>query len=238
MLKLCTKDYLACRWLWLSVAALFILYIIQPLGQTMVVMMLGALAVYAALSVTLIFEDQGKTETLYASLPLERRTIVRGRYLLAGLIVLAGAAVIFGSAALTLALFKATAYEEALLPLLSFEGVVGYIFVAGLLLAVFLPLYYRFGLGRGNAVYLGVLFGLLLALAGLDRFASRTLHIMAPLLTADFLKDPGRGTVGLLGLAKEGFGPLLFVGVFLSLSVLLVLISLQLSTRFYDNKEF
>ncbi|MDH4272253.1 MAG: ABC-2 transporter permease, partial [Candidatus Aminicenantes bacterium] len=88
MLKLCYKDYLASRWLWLSVAVLFILYIIQPLGQTIIMMMLGSLAVYAVLAVTLIFEDQSRTEVLYASLPLKRRTIVRGRYLLAGIIVL------------------------------------------------------------------------------------------------------------------------------------------------------
>jgi hypothetical protein len=61
MLKLCYKDYLASRWLWLSVAVLFILYIIQPMGQATVIMTLGVLAVYAALSVSMIFEDQGRT---------------------------------------------------------------------------------------------------------------------------------------------------------------------------------
>ncbi len=238
MLKLCYKDYLATRWLWLSVAALFVLYIIQPMGQTMIIMMLGVLAVYAALLVTLIFEDQGKTETLYASLPLKRRTIVRGRYLLGGLIILGGAAVIFGSAALILDLLEAPAYDEALSPLLSFEGIAGFLFAAVLLLAVFLPLYYKFGLGRGNIIYLGVLFGLLLVLAGLERIASGTLRITPPLITGHFLKDPGRGTIGLIGSAKEVLGLPLFIASSLVLLSLATALSLRFSTRFYESKEF
>jgi hypothetical protein len=237
MLKLCYKDYLAGRWLWLTVAVLFILYIIQPMGQTTIIMTLGVLAVYAALSVSMIFEDQGRTETLYASLPLKRRTIVRGRYLLAGLIVVGGAAVVFGSAALTLALLKAPAYEKALSPLLSAEGIAGYFLAAVFLLSSFLPLYYRFGLGRGNLLYFSGLFALLLGLGGIERLASGPLHLISPLFTADFLGDPAGGLLGLIGSAGETFGPFLSDVFVLSLLSLFILASLRLSTRFYDRKE-
>lgn len=237
MFKLCYKDYLASRWLWLSVAVLFILYIIQPMGQILIVMTLGALSVYAALSVTLIYEEQNRTETLYASLPLDRKTTVRGRYLLSGLIALGGAAVVFGSAALILALFKGPAYDKALSPLLSLNGVAGFILAAVLLLAVFLPLYYRFGLGRGNIAYLGVLSGLLLALAGLERIASGTLRIIPPLLTSDFLKDPGRGTLGLIASARGALGLPLFIACALVILSFLAAVSLRISTRLYEGKE-
>ncbi len=237
MLKLCYKDYLASRWLWLSVAVLFILYIIQPMGQTMIIMTLAALSVYATLSVTLIYEDQNRTETLYASLPLQRRTIVRGRYLLAGLIIIGGAAVVFGSAALTLALFKTPAYEKALSPLLSVDGIGGFLFTAVFILAVYLPLYYRFGLGRGNVIYLGVLFGLLFVAAGLERIASGALRIIPPLFTAGFLKEPGRGMIDLVGSAREELGPFLFCLFGLGLSALLAMLSLRVSIRFYERKE-
>lgn len=237
MLKLCYKDYLASRWLWLSVAVLFILYIIQPMGQTLIVMTLGALSVYAALSVTLIYEEQNRTETLYASLPLDRRTIVRGRYLLSGLIVLGGAALIFGSAALILTVLKAPAYDKALSPLLSFDGFVGFFLAAVLLLAVFLPLYYRLGLGRGNIAYLGVLFGLLLVLAGLERITSATLRIIPPLITGNFLKDPGRGMIELIASARGALGLPLFVALILGILGLLAALSLRIATRIYDKKE-
>jgi hypothetical protein len=238
MLKLCYKDYLASRWLWLSVAVLFILYIIQPMGQTTIIMMLGVLAVYAALSVSMIFEDQGRTETLYASLPLERRTIVRGRYLLAGLIIIGGAAVVFGSAALTLVLLKTPAYEKALSPLLSVDGMMGFLFVSAFLLALFMPLYYRFGLGKGNVIYVGGLVALFLILAGLERLASQTFGIIPPVFTPGFRLDPGRGIVVLIGSARTALGPAPFILLFLTLLILLTETSLRLSVRFYDRKEF
>ncbi len=148
MLKLCYKDYLASRWLWLSVAVLYLLYIVQPLGQSLMVMAFGAMAVFGALSITLIYEEQNRAEALYASLPLTRRRIVSGRYVLAGLLALAGAALIFGTAIPALALLKAPAYQSALGPLRSVEAAVGYLFIAGFLAAGFLPLYYRFGLAN------------------------------------------------------------------------------------------
>ncbi len=237
MLKLCYKDYLAGRWLWLGVAVLFILYIIQPMGQTILIMAFGTLAVYGLLAVTLIYEDQGRTETLYASLPLKRRTIVRGRYLLSGLILLGGGAVIFGSAALILASLKAPAYGKALSPLLSAEGIAGYFLATVFLLSSFLPLYYRFGLGRGNLLYFSGLFAFLLAVAGLERLASGPLHLISPLFTADFLGDPARGFLGLIGSARETLGPFLSFIFVLSLLSLLVLASIRLSTRFYCRKE-
>jgi hypothetical protein len=55
MFKLCYKDYLASRWLWLSAAILYLLYILQPLGQSLMVMAFGAMAIFGALSITLIW---------------------------------------------------------------------------------------------------------------------------------------------------------------------------------------
>ncbi len=238
MLKLCCKDYLASRWLWLSVAVLYILYIVQPMGQTILVMALGLLVVYATLSITMIFEDQSRTETLYVSLPLERKTIVRARYLLGGLIMLGGAVLIFGSAALALAVLKAPAYEKALSPLLSFDGIAGYFAAAVLLLASFVPLSYRFGLGRGNVIYAGGLVVFFSILAGLERLASRTLHLISPVFTVGFFKDPGVGTIGLIGSIRAALGTLLFVGSGLALLSLLTVLSLWLATRLYERKEF
>lgn len=154
MLKLCYKDYLASRWLWLSAVILYFLYIVEPMGQSVMVMVFGAMYIFGSLAITLIWEEQNRTEALYASLPLTRRQIVSGRYLLVGFIVLAGAAVIFGTVVLGLALLRAPAYQSALGPLLSAEAGVGYFFTAVVLLTGFLPLYYRLGLAKGGLVFL------------------------------------------------------------------------------------
>jgi len=238
MLRLCHKDYLASRWLWLSVASLYLLYVVQPLGQSLMVMAFGAMAVFGALSISLLYEEQYRTEAFYASLPLTRRQIVRGRYLLAGLLALAGAALIFGSAVPGPALLRAPAYQNALGPLRSVEAAVGYLFIAGFLVAGFLPLYYRFGLAKGNLAFLSGLVALGLGVAGIERLASRTLKIIPPLFTEDFFKDPGAGLLNLIRSLREALGFPLFIVVVVFISAALVLFSLRLSIRTYEKKEF
>jgi hypothetical protein len=237
MLKLCYKDYLSSRWLWLCVVVLYVLYIIQPMGRVTLIMTFGALAVYATLAVTLIYEDQNKTEVLYASLPLTRRTIVHGRYLLTGFILLGGAAVIFGSAALTLVRLKAPAYQEALSPLLSVDGVTGYFIGAVFLLMSFLPFSYRFGLGRGIILHFSGLSVLVVAVAGLDKLVSGPLHLASPVFAAGFLQNPGGEILRALGYAREAIGPSLFILCVLALLILQVSISIRISTRVYQRKE-
>jgi hypothetical protein len=237
MLRLCYKDYLASRWLWLSVAVLYLLYIVQPLGRSLMVMVFGAMTVFGALTVTLIYEEQNRAEALYASLPLTRSQIVSGRYLLGNLIGLAGAALIFGTAVPALALLRAPAYRNALGPLLSVEAAVGYVFIAEFLVAGFLPLYYRFGLAKGNLAFLSGLVTLSLGVVGIERLASRTLKIVRPLFTPDFFKNPGRGTLDLLRSFRETLGfPLL---IFLTLIILaaLVLASLRISVRIHEKRD-
>ncbi|MDH4271805.1 MAG: hypothetical protein OEW18_07495, partial [Candidatus Aminicenantes bacterium] len=135
------------------------------------------------------------------------------------------------------ALLKAPAYEKALSPLLSVEGFTGYLLATVFLLTSFLPLYYRFGLGRGNLFHFSGLFALLLALAGLERLASGPLHVVSPMFTADLLRDPARGLLGLIGSTQEALGAFLSVVFVLAFLALLISTSLQLSTRFYDRKE-
>jgi ABC-2 family transporter protein len=238
MLKLCYKDYLASRWLWLSIAVLYVLYIVQPLGQSLLVMIFGAMAVFGALAIPLIWEDQNRTEALYASLPLTRRRIVGGRYLLGGFIGLAAAALIFGMAPLTLTLLRAPAYQNALGPLLSVEAAVGYACISGFLVAGFLPFYYRLGLAKGNLAFLTGLVALGLGVAGLERLASRTLNLIPPLFTPDFFKDPGRGALGLLGVIRTALGSVLFISLTLLILAALVFVSFRLSVRTYEERDF
>jgi ABC-2 family transporter protein len=238
MLRLCYKDYLASRWLWLSVAVLYLLYIVQPLGQSIMVMVLGAISVFGALSITLIWEDQNRTEALYAGLPLTRRRIVGGRYLLAGLLVLAGAVLIFCTAAPALTVLRAAAYQSALGPLISVDAAIGYFFSVGFLLAGFLPFYYRFGLAKGNLAFLSGLAALGLGSAGIERLASRTLELIPPLLTQEFLKDPGRGVLGWIRSVRESFGLAILIALVLIMLGALVLISFRLSARTYEKRDF
>jgi len=238
MLKLCAKDYLASRWLWLATSLMYALYVVQPLRLCVILMALGALLLLANLNLPLFFEDKNKTETLYASLPLARADIVRGRYLLAGLLLAGGGFVIFGSAAAVNTLFRSPAYQNCLSPILSVEGVVGYLLGGGFLCAAFLLLYHKLGLGRSSLVFYPGLLVLLAATAGLERVASGTLKIIPPMVTPAFLKDPGRGVIAGIGSVRSALGMPLFSLSAVAFFTAMVIVSFRLSIRFYERREF
>jgi len=238
MLKTCRKDYLAVRWFWLGSAVLYLLYVIQPLASSLLLMAFGMMLVLADLMIPLFIEDKDKTEILFASLPTSRKDIVRGRHLMAGFLLAGGVLLIFGSAAGIKKIFSAPSYQKSLSPLLTVEGVAGFLIAAGLLTASYLPLYHRLGLGRGNMVFFMGGLALLGAAAGLERLASKTLNLIPPLFTADFLKDPGQGLIGRIGAARTEMGTPLFVAATAALLAALFWISARLSTRFYRRREF
>jgi hypothetical protein len=238
MLKLCAKDYLSSRWLWLATSVTFVLYVIQPLGLSVLLMAFGVILLLANQNIPLFFEDKDKTEALYASLPLRRVDIVRGRYLMAGFLLSGSGFLIFGSSAAARALFRSQSYQNSLSPILSLEGVAGYLIGGGFLYAAFLPLYHKLGLGRGNMVFFPSLLFLLAAAAGLERFASRALKIIPPLLTPEFLRQPGRGIINAIGSIHSSLGTPLFGFAVIAFIAALVIVSLRLSIRFYERREF
>jgi hypothetical protein len=238
MLKLCAKDYLCGRWFWLAASAMYALYVIQPLGMSAILMALGGMLLLANLKLPLFFEDKDKTEALYASLPLRRADIVRGRYLLAGLLLAGSGLVIFGPVAAVKTLVHSPAYQNSLSPLLSVEGIAGYLLGGGSLYAAFLPLYHKLGLGRSSLVFYPGLLILLGAAGGLERLGSGTLEIIPPVITAEFLKDPGQGVIAAIGSFRSALGTPIFGLVTIALFAAMAVISLRLSVRFYEGREF
>jgi len=238
MLKLCYKDYLAGRWFWLASSVLYALYVVQPLGSSILLMAFGPMLVLANLNIPLFIEDKDKTEILYAGLPLTRADIVRGRHLLAALLLAGSGLLIFGAGAAVKTVFRSPAYQAILSPLLTVEGAAGYLLAGGLLYAGFLPLYHKLGLGRGNIVFtLGALV-ILGAAAGIERLASQTWKIIPPLFTTAFLKDPGKGIVEKICGVRSAIGTPLFALTAAALVAALFFFSIRLSTRFYERREF
>jgi hypothetical protein len=240
MLDLVRKDFLVSRWLWMASSVLYVLYLVQQLGlgSSALLLAFAAMLLIANLIIPLFFEDKDKTETLFASLPLRRVDLVRGRYLLAGLLLAANGALIFGTGAAVKVLFPAQASHDTLVPLLSFEGVAGYVLGGGFLLAAYLPMYCRWGLGRSLMVFYPSLVALLAAAAGLERLASGPWGLIPPLFTPDFLKDPGRAVIAGIGVIRAAMGTPLFLATVAACFTVLAFVSFRLSTRFYERREF
>lgn len=227
MLKLCLKDWVAGRWFWLAGVLMFALYVVQPGVVGFFFPVLGAALVFGSLFVTFALDDQSRVEALYGSLPLKRATVVRGRYVLAGLLSGAGAAILFGSIPLLGALARARHEEPAMAYLLSIDGVVGFLLAVAPAILIFLPLCFRFGFGRGSirfVIVMGVL-GLLAAAAA------------GPLMPQGFARNPLREAIRALGIVRASVGTPLFVAAAVLATAGLTWISLALSLEAYERRE-
>jgi hypothetical protein len=102
-------------------------------------------------------------DCLISSLPVRRSTIVGARYVAAALAGMVALVAWVGVGYLLTPLLDATRTTEPMWA--TFDGVVTFVAVVGGLTALFLPLHFRFGLGRGAVVF-GVVCLVLLIGAG------------------------------------------------------------------------
>lgn len=239
MFKLCRKDYLACRWLWLLALLIFGLYAATPMGWfSLAYMLMGAALVVGCLLIMAVIEDKNKTETLYGSLPLKRSTIVAGKYLLAGLLTIAGGIVIFGGIFLIARIVKAPNLRMDPRLMFSFDGAVGYGLVVIGIIALYLPFYLGFGLARGSFWFSAAVMALSLALFGAERFLARTLLSQAAILRMSAQEDIGGAFIRLIGSLRESVGGPVFVLLVALAAAIPAGLSLAISIRLYQRREF
>ncbi len=238
MLKLCAKDFVASRWWWLLIIGADILYSTFPLQQNLALMLGAQVLISVCVFITLFLEDRCKAEMLYASLPLKRSTMVLARYALAGFLTMGGGLFVFGYGYFLSSVVKLPFVRLDLKSLFTVEAVAGFIVFTAFIAALYYPFYFRSGLGRGSFVFAAVFLGLSAIFTGLERAAAHLFHLTRPLLTEEFLKDPGLGIVRALGGLKDSLGLPLFVGSALILIAGMLLISIRLSVRFYEQRDF
>lgn len=238
MLKICLKDFLAGRWYWLLALAGFVLYAVSPLGWvSLAYMLLGGLLVFGCLLITMAVEDKDKTETLIASLPVRRVTIVGGRYLLAGLLTLAGGAVAFGLLVPLSRLAKRVPMSMDPGLMLSVDGAAGYLLFVVLLVALFLPFYFGLGLGRGSAWFSGSMMGLTALLFAGERWvrarsgADREIFQLSP------GQDIGGALIRLIAAVRGSLGDVLFVLAVLAVLAVAAGASFALSVALYEKRD-
>jgi len=239
MLKLCFKDYLAGRWLWLLILVLYLVFAAQAASFRMSLMLFASPALALAwIIASEILDDKDKAAALYLSLPLTRSDIVRGRYLLAAGLTLAAAAAVFGVIG-TARAFPGGRPGDAVWPwLFTAEGFAGFVLVTAVLLALYLPLTFRFGPYRAGVLYPAALAAAAGALFALERLATRVLPLFRPVFTSALARDPAAGIADLLARARGALGGPALVVAALAFAALAAAMSLACSLRFYDRREF
>jgi len=159
-----------------------------------------------------------ETDRMLSSLPVRRATVVLSRYFSSVMAVgLAGLAWV-SSGRLLAPLLDVSATSPGMWT--TFDGVLTFFLMAGLIVSLFLPLYFRFGLGRGATLFVG--FSAVLYL-----FASVRLVLVIP---GDALRDRVTSLSAAVG---PGWVLLL---VLLGLGVV-VAGSEQVSVRWFERRD-
>ncbi|MCX6564902.1 MAG: ABC-2 transporter permease [Candidatus Aminicenantes bacterium] len=230
MLKLCLKDLLAARWFLLANMTVLLLYALQPYFSAGFIMAAGGVVVIAGLAIVFFLEDRDKTEILTLSLPVKRSAIVGARHLLGALFLAVCGGIVFGVIAPLGTVIRSRSDAAGLSRLLSIEAAVLFFVITLFFLALYLPLYHRFGFGRGTIVFL-------IAGIALVSLGAAGLFAILPAAPAPG-RELGTAVIGSVRAIRSSLGTPLFLLSAVAVVVVPFAISLRLSLRFYARREF
>jgi len=212
MLKLCRKDVLVTRVFWIPALFAYIVISTAFYERGLIFIFINAVLTFSMVFSILIIDDKYRVEPFFISLPLKRRKVVYARYLSSGFIIFLGLLFYFFTSFLLDSFIPIDIVD--FMPLISPEGAAVFLIPAVLLTLIFLPMYFRLGLGKALLFFPAVI------MAGTGIF---------------WILFPG---VNKLEKLYNTFGePLtIFIAVLALLS--LVVASIIISIRFYSRKEF
>jgi len=212
MLKLCRKDVLITRVFWIPALFSYIVISTAFYERGLIFIFVNAVLTFSMVFSILIIDDKYRVEPFFISLPLKRRKVVYARYLSSGFIIFLGLLFYFFTNFLLDSFLPIDIVD--FMPLISPEGAAVFLIPAVLLTLIFLPMYFRLGLGKALLFFPAVI------MAGTGIF-----WILLP------------GVNKLEKLYKALGAPLtIFIAVLVLSS--LVFASIIISIRFYSRKEF
>lgn len=212
MLKLCRKDVLITRVFWIPALFAYIVISTAFYERGLIFIFVNAALTFSMVFSILIIDDKYRVEPFFISLPLKRRKVVYARYLSSGFIIFLGLLFYFFTSFLLDSFIPIDIVD--FMPLISPEGAAVFLIPVVLLTLIFLPMYFRLGLGKA------LLFFPVVIMVGAGVF---------------WILLPG---VNKLEKLYNTFGaPLIIFIAFLALFSL-VFASIIISIRFYSRKEF
>lgn len=213
------------------VLAVFVLAALQTLPSDEAFFILGV-AFAGTLSIYVpVIEWFQETDPMLHSLPVRRGTVVLARYLMA--IAAGGVAGVAWTTTGRLLLPILDAGRTAPGMWMTLDGALTFLVAVGLLVSFFLPLYFRFGMGKGALAFLGMSVGLLAlgyGTAGLAGGPARP-HTVGLLPPSTLIQARVAALMGSLGPA--GTLTVLLVGIAAIYGA-----SLKLSQRWFETQEF
>jgi len=230
------KDFAVSRgflWIILPFYLLYAAIFFKVAGVYLLVNM--AFTLFLSVGVILI-DDRYDADLYLLSLPGKRDMLVRARYLSSILVTLAGllTCLLYGLL-LDLIIEKEKMNFD---PVASLEGMVAFLVVLLLFLSIFYPLYFRLGPWRALAAMstlLIILFASVSVILYLGGWVAGKAGFTVP---AYFFKDPAMALVVWIARGMEKLGVPLFLAITGLCTLAVVWISIHVSVRLYEKREF
>ena len=233
MHNLVLKDLEAAKWL---------LLLVMPIGLLQIAVFASygpafpiAALVFAGLLAfgSIAIEEVQRTEILWSSLPLTRGQIVAGRYLTVLIGILAGLGTSWAVARIVLV---SGAAEAEVAPFVGLKVHTLLFVVLILAAAVYLPLYFRFGAGRGLTIFSALAVAGLIALTLLVQLLLTLKGYPSPVVDPEAWKELGPEVQAKLEALIEPLA-VLILGVLSGLSALALALSAYISRQLYESRD-
>lgn len=236
MMRLCSKDFIISRTFLLIMLPFYFLYavIFFRLGEAYLLVNMG-FTLFLAVGVTMI-DDRYQADLMICSLPVNRKRVVYARYITSGLAFLIGVTLCMVVGLLLDLMIDTVRMNFDLVATL--EGLLAYVLVLAVGVSIFYPFYFRWGLWRGFMVLsmAGILVIILVTI--LFHLTAQFAGLMGEFRLAGILRTPGLALIRGIVQARRGMGTFPFflvIGICVSG---LVWLSVRLSVRQYEKREF
>jgi len=238
MFRLIVKDVKVVGFLWLPALAVYLLSISTYVQVNLVYLLVNVVIAFFLVFVVPIVEDIRRLEPFLCSLPVKRRQVVGARYLSAGLIVMASLIVMEAAAPLVSTVFEIEGARPDIL--LSPAGALSFLLPLILLLSLFLPLYFRLGLGKALSILPIVILALSALLGAAIRLVAWLIHkpwsVVFP-LDAEIGIVPYKPFLPLASRLTDFLGRPALWALILIAGGGIVALSLRASIRCYEKKD-
>ncbi len=238
MFKLVAKDFRITRLFWLPAVFSYLVSLFMFYESVWITLAVGIALALVLPVLILLIEDRYSTDALHGALPVTRRDIVFARFLTAGSVMVICLALFYLGTAGIIGLLDEKGSH--LRPLLTPRAGLAFVAAIGLLMSLFLPIFFRSGLGKAVLRLMVILLGGSIALTGLLRLFEPGL-----LTFVNRGRDVGEATLGsgpalivpLFSKIESALGGTVFAVVILALTALAVFVSARLSIRFYSRRD-
>lgn len=233
MLALIRKDLIACRLFFLIGVPLYALWALSTFQNPLGFLLLNVGAIVALTLAPIVVDDKYRIDTLVCFLPPSRSKVVLARYLMALVALLIGLGAQYGFGALLSIWFSQTRFWTSCSPEILFVFCV----VPVGFVALYLPCFFRFGLGRGSFAFAVLMTGLG-ALTTSPLLATYLFSANSDfLLTPEMLQRPETALVAFVDYVASTVGSVRFYAAVPVGGVALVTASVALSIRFFNRRD-